>query len=74
MLNEVRKILASQLNISIDTITADSRLVNDLQADSLDLVELITGLEERYGLEIPEEDAAKIQTVGDIVAYIESKQ
>lgn len=74
MLNEVRKILASQLNISIDTITADSRLVNDLQADSLDLVELITGLEERYGLEIPEEDVTKIQTVGDIVAYIESKQ
>ncbi len=74
MLNEVRKILASQLNISIDTITADSRLVNDLQADSLDLVELITGLEERYGLEIPEEDVVKIQTVGDIVAYIESKQ
>ena len=50
MLNEIRESLAAQLNIPIANITGDSRLIEDLKADSLDLVELITGLEERYGI------------------------
>ena len=74
MLNEIRESLAAQLNIPIANITGDSRLIEDLKADSLDLVELITSLEERYGIEIPEEDMPKIKTVSDIVTYIESRK
>ena len=74
MLNEIRESLAAQLNIPIANITGDSRLIEDLKADSLDLVELIAGLEERYGIEIPEEDMPKIKTVSDIVTYVESRK
>ena len=74
MLNEIRESLAAQLNIPIANITGDSRLIEDLKADSLDLVELITGLEERYGIEIPEEDMPKIKTVSDIVTYVEHRK
>ena len=73
MLNEVRESIAEQLNIPVEQITADSRLIEDLQADSLDIVELIMGLEERYDIEIPDEDLPKLQTVGSIVSYIEDK-
>ncbi len=73
MLNEIRESIAAQLGISIDTVTAESRLIDDLKADSLDIVELVTGLEERYGIEIPEEDLPKLKTVGDVAAYVESK-
>ena len=66
MLNEIRESLAAQLNIPIANITGDSRLIEDLKADSLDLVELITGLEERYGIEIPEEDMPKTQWFHDL--------
>ena len=74
MLNEIRESLAAQLNIPSANITGDSRLIEDLKADSLDLVELITGLEERNGIEIPEEDMPKIKTVSDIVTYVESRK
>ncbi len=73
MFEEVRKAIAEQLNISEDRITEDSRLIDDLKADSLDVVELVMGLEERYGIEIPDEDLPGIKTVGDIISYIESK-
>lgn len=73
MLTEVRNSIAKQLCIDVDHITVDSRLVEDLKADSLDIVELIMSLEERYNIEIPEEDLKNIKTVGDIVGYIESK-
>ena len=73
MLTEVQKSIAAQLNISIDRVTADSRLIEDLRADSLDIVELVMGLEERYNIEIPDEDLVTLKTVGDVVGYIESK-
>ncbi|MCH5278529.1 MAG: acyl carrier protein [Christensenellaceae bacterium] len=73
MLTEVQKSIAAQLNISIDTVKVDSRLIEDLRADSLDIVELVMGLEERYNIEIPDEDLVTIKTVGDVVNYIESK-
>ena len=73
MLKEVRESIAEQLNIPVEQITADSLLIEDLQADSLDIVELIMGLEERYDIEIPDEDLPSLRTVGSIVSYIESK-
>ena len=62
-----------QLNIPVDSITADSKLVDDLKADSLDIVELVTSLEEEYNIEISDEDIKNIRTVGDVVRFIESK-
>lgn len=73
MFEEIRKAIAQQLNIPEERIKLESRLIEDLKADSLDVVELVMGLEERYGVEIPDEDLPSIKTIGDIVHYIESK-
>ena len=73
MLTEIRPRIAQQLNIPVDSITADSKLVDDLKADSLDIVELVTSLEEEYNIEISDEDIKNIRTVGDVVRFIESK-
>lgn len=72
MLNEIRESIAAQLNIPVDSIKIYSRLIEDLKADSLDIVELVMGLEENYGIEIPDEDLPKIKTIGDIISYIEA--
>ena len=69
----VRKNIARQLDIAEETITMDSRLIEDLKADSLDVVELIMDLEQQYGIEIPDDDLPNIHTVGDIVNYINIK-
>ena len=73
MLTEIRTRIAQQLNIPVDSMTADSKLVDDLKADSLDIVELVTSLEEEYNIEISDEDIKNIRTVGDVVRFIESK-
>lgn len=70
-IDDAKKVIAKQLKISEDDINPDSRLVEDLKADSLDIVELVMELEEQYGLEIPDEDMPGLQTVEDIVNYIE---
>ena len=69
----VRKNIARQLDIAEETITMDSRLIEDLKADSLDVVELIMDLEQQYGIEIPDDDLPNSHTVGDIVNYINKK-
>lgn len=66
----VKKIIAEQLGLEESEISLDSSLVDDLGADSLDVVELIMALEEEFSLEIPDDDAEKITTVGQIVNYI----
>ena len=70
---KVREIVAEQLGISEDEITRDSSFLNDLGADSLDIVELLMALEEEFSVEIPDEDAEKMATVGDVVEYIDAK-
>ncbi|MCX7714314.1 MAG: acyl carrier protein [Clostridia bacterium] len=67
---KVREIVVEQLGVDEDSVTMDASFVDDLGADSLDLVELIMALEEEFDLEIPDEDAEKISTVGDAVSYI----
>jgi len=71
---KVKKVVVEQLDVSEDEVTPQASFVEDLGADSLDVVELIMGLEEEFDIEIPDEDAEKIATVQDAVSYIESKQ
>jgi len=72
-LNEIKKIIIEKLNLDDDTkITLDTSFVDDLEADSISLVELIMGLEDEHGIEIEDEDAEKIKTVRDALDYLES--
>jgi len=74
ILEKVKKIIADKLDVEEDKITPESSFLDDLGADSLDIVELIMELEEEFGIEIPDEDAEKIRTVADAVKYIEEHQ
>ena len=67
LFDEVKEVVVEQLNANPDEVKEDSKFVEDLGADSLDVVELVMALEEKFGIEIPDEDAEKIQTVGDAV-------
>lgn len=70
---KVIKIVADQLNVEESEVSPDSSFVDDLGADSLDTVELVMAFEEEFGIEIPDEDAEKIQTVQNAIDYIASK-
>jgi acyl carrier protein len=72
--DRLKKIVVEQLGVDEEDVKPESSFVDDLNADSLDLVELITSLEEEFGAEISDEDAEKIRTVQDAVDYIEEKQ
>jgi len=69
---KVKEIIVERLSVDEKDITEDASFIDDLGADSLDTVELVMALEEEFGIEIPDEDAEKIATVGDAVKYIES--
>lgn len=68
---EVIDIVVEQLGVDRDDVTAEKSFVEDLNADSLDLTELIMTFEERFGCEISEEEAEKLKTVGDVISYID---
>lgn len=70
---KVKEITVSQLGVEESEVDIDTSFVDDLGADSLDIVELVMALEEEFGLEIPDEDAEKIATIKDGVDYIEKK-
>jgi len=72
--DRLKGIVTEQLGVDEEEITPEASFVDDLNADSLDLVELIMSLEEEFGLEISDEDAEKILTVGDAASYIEEHQ
>ncbi|MCR5611457.1 MAG: acyl carrier protein [Clostridiales bacterium] len=74
MFEEIRKAISVQLNVPEENITPETRFVEDLKADSLDLVELVMDLEERYGVEIPDEQLAEVKTVGQIIEIIENNK
>jgi len=69
----VKAIIAEQLGVKPEEVTPEASFVEDLGADSLDTVELVMALEEEFSIEIPDEDAEKMTTVGDAVKYIEDK-
>lgn len=68
--DKVKSIIVNQLGVSDDIVTEDATFIDDLSADSLDIVELIMNIEEEFDLEIPDQDAEKIVSVGDVVKYI----
>jgi acyl carrier protein len=71
--DRVKKVIVEQLDVAEEEVTPAASFVDDLGADSLDVVELVMGLEEEFEIEIPDEDAEKILTVQDAVNYIEEK-
>jgi len=73
VIEKVKSIIAEQLGVKQEEVTPGASFIDDLGADSLDTVELVMALEEEFGVEIPDEDAEKIATVGDAIKYIEEK-
>jgi acyl carrier protein len=69
----VRNIICDQLAVEADKVTTTASFIDDLGADSLDIVELVMTMEEEFDLDIPDEDAEKMKTVGDVIKYIASK-
>jgi acyl carrier protein len=70
---KIKGVIAEQLGVKPEEVTDQAKFVDDLGADSLDTVELVMALEEEYGVEIPDEDAEKLTTVGEAIKYIEEK-
>ena len=70
---KVRSIIAEQLGVKIEEVTDAASFVDDLGADSLDTVELVMALEEEFGIEIPDEEAEKMTSVGEAIRYVEQK-
>jgi acyl carrier protein len=74
LLEKVKGIIVEQLGVDESEVTPEAHFIDDLGADSLDTVELVMALEEEFGVEISDEDAEKIQTVGDVIKYIDEHQ
>ena len=70
MLDQLKEIVAEQLNVDADTITEETSFIDDLGADSLDIMEMVMQLEDTFNISIPTEDAGKLQTVGLVIAYL----
>lgn len=73
MLEKLKKIIAEQLNVSEDSVKPETNFKDDLEADSLDLFEVVMAIEDEYNVEIPSEDLEKISTVGDVIDYLKAK-
>ena len=70
----VKDIIVEQLGVNADQVTPEAKFIEDLGADSLDTVELVMALEEEFGIEVPDEKAEKLQSVGDVIKHIEETQ
>ena len=69
--DRVKEIIAKELEVDVKQLTPEAKFIEDLGADSLDIVELVMALEEEFGLDIPDEDADKLKTVGDAMKYLQ---
>jgi acyl carrier protein len=74
MFDKIKEIVVEQLGVSAEEVTLEASIIDDLGADSLDIVELVMAFEEEFGVEIPDEAAEKIATIGDIVNYLEANK
>lgn len=73
ILDKVKAVVVEKLGVEADQVTPEARFIEDLGADSLDIVELVMGLEDEFGLEISDEEAENIRTVGDAIKFIQEK-
>jgi len=73
LLEEIKVVVCEQLGVKAEEVKPEASFIDDLGADSLDTVELVMALEEKFGIEISDEDAEKMQTIGDVIKYIERK-
>jgi acyl carrier protein len=71
---KVTEIIVEQLGVTADQVTPESKMIEDLGADSLDAVELVMAVEEEFGIEVPDEEAEKLISVGDIISHVEKAQ
>ena len=71
-LDKIKEIIAEQLSVEEDAVKMETHLMKDLEADSLDAVEIIMAIEDEFGIEVPDEAVENFHTVGDVVAYLES--
>ena len=69
---KVKSIIVEQLGVTAEQVTTEAKFIEDLGADSLDTVELVMAFEEEFGIEVPDEEAEKLQAVGDVVSYVEA--
>ena len=72
--DRVKDIIVDQLGVSAEQVTPEAKFVEDLGADSLDTVELVMAFEEEFDIEVPDDEAEKLQSVGDVITYINSQQ
>ncbi len=71
-LDKVKEMIASQLNLKVEDVKEDSKVIDDLGADSLDMIEMLMALEEEFGISVPDDESEKLKTVGQIAAFIDS--
>ncbi len=71
---QVKEIIVEQLGVDAEKVTADAKFIEDLGADSLDTVELVMAFEDKFGVEVPDEEAEKLKSVADVVAYINNSK
>jgi acyl carrier protein len=71
--DRVKEIIVEQLGVSPEEVVPEASFIDDLGADSLDIVELVMAIEEEFGIEVPDEDAERMQNIADVIAYVEEK-
>jgi acyl carrier protein len=69
----IKEIIVEQLGVSADEAVNEASFIDDLGADSLDIVELVMAIEEEFGIEVPDEDAERMQSIGDVISYVQEK-
>ena len=72
--DKIKDLIVEHLGVSMDEVVPEASFIDDLGADSLDIVELVMAIEEEFGLEISDDDAEKIQTIGDAINYVDERQ
>ncbi len=72
--SKVKDIIVEQLSVNEEQVTPEAKFIEDLGADSLDTVELVMAFEEEFGIEVPDDEAEKLQTVGDVLNYVKQRQ
>lgn len=71
--DKIKDIIVEQLSVSAEEVVPEASFIDDLGADSLDIVELVMAIEEEFGLEISDDDAERIQNIGDVISYVEER-